>query len=72
MQPLPFPCYLLSLRPKYLSQHPVLKTHSFCFFLNVRCRLSCPSITTHKIIILYILLFILLARKMEDANFCTE
>jgi hypothetical protein len=43
MQSPPIPCHLLSLRPRYLSQHPVFRTTSAYFIpSNVRNSVSHP------------------------------
>jgi len=36
MQFPPFPCYLVPLRPKYLSRHPILEQPQTMFFHNVK------------------------------------
>jgi len=45
----PWPCHLLSLRPKYLSQHPVFNIRSSRSLLNMRYWVLYPSKIRHKI-----------------------
>ena len=67
----PLPCYLVPLRPKYSPQHTILK-HPQLMFLTSMWATMFHTKTTQKIIVLYILFFIFLDRKMEDERFCTE
>ena len=67
----PITCYPVSLRPKY-SQHPVLKHPQPTFLPQCQRPVSHPYKTTWKIIVLYILIFIYLDRKLEDKRFCTK
>jgi hypothetical protein len=68
----PLPCYLVPLRPKYSTQHPILK-HPQPAFVR-QCER--PSFTliqkTDKIIVMHILNFRFLGSKLEDKTFCTE
>jgi hypothetical protein len=67
MQSSPLPCYFLSLRPKYLLQHSILK-HTPQY--------ERPSFTpiqiTGKIMFLCMLISIFLDSKQEDKRFCAE
>jgi hypothetical protein len=62
-------CYLISLRPKYLTQHPVLEHPQPTFLLQYGNQVSYPYKTRGTIIVLCISL---LYNKMEDKRFCTE
>ena len=55
MQLLPLRCYLIPPRPKYSSQHPILKHIQHTFLLNVSNHVSHPYKTIGNIIVLYIL-----------------
>jgi len=72
MQRPPIPCYLVPLRPKYTPQHPILRPLSLRSSLNVSDQVSHLYSTTGRIIVLYILTFKFLHRKLEDKRFCTE
>jgi hypothetical protein len=55
------------------SSAPIPKYHhSLCFSLIVTDQVSNPYTTTRKMIVLYILIFILLGNKWDDRRFWTE
>ena len=68
----PFPCYLISLRPKCPPRHPILKHLKPTFPFNVSNQVSHPYKTTVRIVVLDVLIFIFLDSKLEDKRFCTE
>jgi len=49
-----------------------LNTFSLCLSFHVWEQVSQPHETTGKIIVVYILIFILLGGKLEEKRFCTE
>jgi hypothetical protein len=55
-----------------LDPNILLKTLSLRSSLNVSDQVSHPYKTTGKIIVLYILIYTLLNRKLEDKRFCME
>ena len=62
-------CYLLSRRPKYLPQHPILE-HSHPIFYPLCERPSFIQYkTTVEIIFLYILIFMFFGSILEDKRF---
>jgi hypothetical protein len=64
----PLPCYLVPLRPKYSSRHPVLK-HSQSTFLPQCDQVSHPYNTTGKFVVLCIVISVSLDSKLEDKGF---
>jgi hypothetical protein len=63
----PLPCHLVLLRPKYSSQHPILKHPQPMFFPQCEWLSFTPIQTTGKIIILYsLIIFIFFDSKLED------
>lgn len=61
------PCYRLALKPKRIPQHSALNICSLYSSLNVRYRVS-YACKTHKIIVLYILIFIMLDSRRNICN----
>ena len=53
----PLPCYLVPLRPKYLSQYPILE-FSLRYSLNVSDQVSHPYKATDKVIAICIIMSI--------------
>jgi hypothetical protein len=68
MQSHSFHCYFLPLRHKHLPQHPVLGHSQRVFFSQCEG----PSLATDKIVVLYVLISISLARKLENERVCIE
>ena len=64
MQSSLLPCYLVSLKLKYITQHPIPNTFSLCSFLCVREQVSHPYKITGKIMAWCISVFIFLDRKL--------
>ena len=60
------------LGPNILLNTLLWNNLSLCFTLNVSDQVSHPYKTTHKITVLYILIFIFLDSKREDKIFCIE
>ncbi|PNF16879.1 hypothetical protein B7P43_G06072, partial [Cryptotermes secundus] len=58
--------------PNILLNTLFSNTISLCSFLNARDQVSYPYRTTGKIIVLYILTFMLLDSRREDKSFWTE
>jgi hypothetical protein len=67
---LPFSCYFIPLRSKYAPQNP--ESLSLCFSLNVRDQDSHPYKTSGRIIVFYILTFILPESRREDKILWSE
>ena len=63
------PC---SLRPKYSPQHPILKHPPPTFSPQCERQSFTPVQNNRKFLVLYMLIFILLDRKLEDKRFCTD
>jgi hypothetical protein len=64
----PLSCQFIPLRTEYSPEHPVLKHPQFMFLpLNIRDQVSHPYRTTGKIILSYILIFMFLDSRREDA-----
>jgi hypothetical protein len=61
----PFPCHLVPLWSKYLSQQHFLKHTQPMFLLIVADQVSHPHKTKVKIIVLYTLIFTFLDSKRE-------
>ena len=68
----PLPCYLVPRRPKYSSQHPVLKHFKPTFLPQCERPSFTPIKITGKIIVLCILIFKFFDSKLEDKSFCTK
>ena len=68
----PFPCYLVPLRSKYRSQHPVLNHHQ-PMFVPLCERPSFTPTSNNKLnyISAYLNIYIF-DSKLEDQTFCTE
>jgi hypothetical protein len=64
MQSSPLPCYLVSLKLKYVPEHPIPNTFSLSSFLSVRDKVSHPYKATGKIMTWYISIFIFLDNKL--------
>jgi hypothetical protein len=68
----PLPGDFLPLWPKYFFSTVFLNTFSLCLSPSVRDQGSHPYETTGKILVVYILIFILLGCKLEKKRFWTE
>jgi hypothetical protein len=64
-------CPFLPLTSKYSTQHPVLK-HNLCSLLSVRDQVSHPYKTKDIIMVLYILIFVYLERKLKHKRLWRE
>jgi hypothetical protein len=62
----PLPCYLIPFRPKYSPLHFVLEHPQPMFLPPCAPTSSTPIQITGRIIVLYILNYIFLDRKLED------
>jgi hypothetical protein len=68
----PLPCYLVSLMPKYSSQHSILKHPQATFLPQCQRPSFTPIQSTGKIIVLHISTFRFLDSYLEHKRFCTE
>jgi hypothetical protein len=66
VQLFPFSCNFIPLGSKYSPQHPVLKDPQPVSSLNVRDDVSHTYKTTGRSMVLYILTFMFLDRRLED------
>ena len=65
-------CNLVPLRPEHFPQHPILEQpQPMLIPLNMTDQFSHPH-KTSKFIVLYILMFIFLAIKLQDKTFCAK
>jgi hypothetical protein len=72
MESSPLPCYLVPLRPKYPTQHPILE-HPQPMFLPQCERPNFTLIQNNRQnYSSVILIFVFLDSKMEDRRSCTE
>jgi len=62
----PFPCYLVPLRRKYLTAHPIIEPPQPMFLPQLRDQALHPYKLAGKIIVLYILILKFLGTKLED------
>ena len=72
VQYLPLPCYLVPLRPTYLSQLPSVKPPRPSFLLQYKRPHFTPIQNNRQTLVRFILISVLLERKLEDKRFWVE
>ena len=65
-------CYLVPLIPKYSPQHHILKPPQPTFLSQCERPSFKPIQNNRKILVLYVLIFKFLDRKLEDNKHCVE